>query len=111
MTYKQVANMVRSMGLPFAYRQFTEQTAVAPPFICYFYSNTDDLMADDENYVGIPQLNIELYTAEKDFDEEAVVEEILKENGFTYYKEEAYIDSEKMYQIAYEMEVVINEQG
>lgn len=110
MTYKQVADMVRSMGLPFAYRQFTEQTAVAPPFICYFYSNTDDLMADGKNYVRIATLNVELYTADKDFDQEAVVEEILTENGFTYYKEEAYIDSEKMYQIAYEMEVVINEQ-
>lgn len=109
MTYKEVAKMVKSMGLPFAYRQFTEDTAQAPPFICYFYSISDDMMADDSNYVGIPQLNIELYTAEKDFEQEAVVEEILKENGFTYYKEEAFIDSEKMYQIAYEMEVVINE--
>ena len=34
--------------------------------------------------------------------------EVLKNNGFAYYKEENYISSESMWQIAYEMEVIIN---
>ena len=40
--------------------------------------------------------------------QEAALEEVLKNNGFTYYKEENYISSENMWQIAYEMEVIIN---
>jgi hypothetical protein len=53
-------------------------------------------------------LNIELYTSEKDFDLEAQVEGIISGKGLTYYKEESYIDKENIWQIAYEMEVIIN---
>lgn len=112
MTYTEVATMVASIGLPYAYYQFPEGTAQEPPFVCFFYTNTDDLYADDKNYQGIPRLNIELYTSEKDFEKEAALEKILNDNGLTYYKEENYINSESMWQIAYEMEVIINgEQG
>lgn len=108
MTYKEIATMVSSIGLPYAYYQFPEGTGQAPPFVVFFYSNIDDLYADDSNFQRIVQLNIELYTREKDFEKEATVEGILQNSGLSYYKEENYIDSEKMYQIAYEMEVIIN---
>ena len=108
MTYEEINTMVASIGLPYAYYQFPEGTAQNPPFVCFFYTNTDDLFADDENYQRIPTLNIELYTSEKDFEQEAALEAILKNNGLTYYKEENYISNESMWQIAYEMEVIIN---
>ena len=108
MTYREISQMIASSGLPYAYYQFPEDTPQAAPFICFFYSNSDDVFADDINYQGIAQLNIELYTNVKDFETEAVLEDILKNHELTYYKEESYIDSEKLYQIAYEMEVIIN---
>jgi hypothetical protein len=108
MTYKQIASMVSSIRLPYAYYQFPEGTAQAPPFVVFFYADTDDVFADDTNYQRIATLNIELYTSEKDFATESTVEQILKNNNLTYYKEENYIDSEQMWQIAYEMEVIIN---
>lgn len=108
MTYKQIASMVSSIGLPYAYYQFPEGTAQAPPFVVFFYADTDDVFADDTNYQRIATLNIELYTSEKDFSTESTVEQILTNNNLTYYKEENYIDSERMWQIAYEMEVIIN---
>jgi len=108
MTYKEIATMVKSIGLPCAYYQFPEGTSQAPPFVVFFYTHSDDLYADDSNYQRILTLNIELYTSEKDFEQEAALETILKNNHMTYYKEENYIDSERMWQIAYEMEVIIN---
>ena len=108
MTYKQIASMVSSIGLPYAYYQFPEGTAQAPPFVVFFFSQTNDLYADETNYQRIVTLNVELYTSEKDFDMESNVEKILTNNNLTYYKEENYIDSEKMWQIAYELEVIIN---
>ena len=108
MTYKEIAAMVESIGLPYAYYQFPEGTGQEPPFVVFFYSNIDDLYAAESNYQRIVTLNIELYTREKDFEKEAAVEGILQNSGLSYYKEENYIDSEKMYQIAYEMEVIIN---
>lgn len=109
MTYKQIASMVSSIGLPYAYYQFPDGTAQSPPFVVFFYANTDDVFADDSNYQRITTLNIELYTNEKDFSIESTVEQILKNNNLTYSKEENYIDSEQMWQIAYEMEVIIHE--
>lgn len=112
MTYKQVASMIESTGLPNAYRAFTEETAKPCPFITFFYVDSDDVYADDQNYQNIPLLCVELYTDFKDFDLEIRIEKIFSDNGLTYYKEENFIESEKMYQIAYEMEVIINgEQG
>lgn len=108
MTYKQIASMVSSIGLSYAYYQFPEGTAQAPPFVVFFYADTDDVFADDTNYQRIATLNIELYTNEKDFATESTIEQILTNNNLTYYKEENYIDSEQMWQIAYEMEVIIN---
>lgn len=108
MTRKQVAKMVKDIGLPYAYYQFPEGTNTKPPFICFFFTNSDDLFADDTNYQRIEVLNIELYSSDKDFDSEALIENALVDNHLTFYKEENFIDSEKMYQIAYEMEVLIN---
>ena len=111
MTLQEVKNMVESIGLPYAYFQFPEKTGQAPPFICFFYTNSDDLFADDTNYQDIRRLNIELYTSTKNFALEKTIEDILKLNGFTYYREENFIETEKIWQIAYEMEVMINEQS
>lgn len=107
MTLQQVNQMVSSMGLPYSYYQFTEDTAQAPPFICFFYGPSDDLYADNSNYQDIRQLNIELYTTTKDFALERTIENILKLNGFSFYREENFIESENLWQIAYEMEVLI----
>lgn len=108
MTYKEINTMIKSIGLPYAYFQFPKNTGQAPPFILFFYSQQDDLFADDTNYQKIAKLNIELYTKEKDFAREEAVENVLQSYGFSYYKEENYIDTEQMFQIAYEMEVIIN---
>lgn len=108
MTYETVAKMVESIGLPYAYYQFPDGTAQEPPFVVFFYSGIDDLYADETNYQRIVTLNIELYTNEKDFDNEATIEGVLANNNLTYYKEENYIETEQLFQVAYEMEVIIN---
>ena len=108
MTREEIADMIEEMGLPWAYYQFEEDTAQPTPFIVFFYSNNDGFFADNSNYANVEVLNVELYTDTRDFDQEAAVEAVLDEYGFTYNKEPAYIDDEKMWQIAYEMEVLIN---
>ena len=67
MTIKEVATMVASIGVPYAYYQFPEGTEQATPFVCFFYSRNNDMKADDANYQKIEHLVIELYTDNKDF--------------------------------------------
>lgn len=109
MTHTEVATMIASIGLPYAYYEFPDDTELEPPFVVFYYPQSDDLYADNQNYVGITQLNIELYTDEKDFDLESTVESVLTGSGLTYTKMETRIDTERMWQILYQMEVIINE--
>ena len=99
--------MVGLMGLPYAYYQFPE-TGQKPPFICWYLEGIDDVYADNANYQRIVNLTIEFYSDEKDFTNEAAIESQLTLSGLTYTKTETYIDSEKMHQTVYEMEVLIN---
>ena len=109
MTFKEVSNMVKSIGLPYAYYEFPDGTEQTPPFVCFFFPESDDFFADNQNYVGIRRLYVELYTDNKDVQQEITVESVLVSNNLTYRKVEEYIDSEKMWQITYEMEVIIDE--
>lgn len=109
MTYDEIASMIESTELENAYYQYPEGEAPELPYILFYYPERDDFQADNKNYAKITQLNIELYTKEKDFEKEAAVEAILEANDLSYDKEEQYIESEKMYEVLYTMEVIINE--
>ena len=110
MTYKEVSNMISSIGLPYAYYQFPDGTDTAPPFICFLYDGSHDLAADDTNYQRIRPLVIELYTDSKDFALENSVETVLNQYGFAYSREETYLDSEKMHMVSFTTEVVITDE-
>lgn len=110
MTHKQVATMIASVGIPYAYYQFPDDTGQQPPFICFFYSTNNDVLADDTNYQKIEHLVIELYTDNKDFGLEASVEAVLNLNGLVYSRDEEYLDSERMFEVVYESDVVITEE-
>lgn len=98
-----------SKPVPYAYYQFSEDTAQPPPFICFYYSGDNDFLADNSNFKRIAVLVIELYTDEKDFALEKAVENALASNELVYSKAESYIDSEKMLMVTYETNVVITE--
>lgn len=108
MTREEVYTIVNSIGLPCAYYQFPDDTPQAPPFVVWFFSVNTDVKADNENYVDKEVLNVELYTSTRDFEQEKAVEDVLSSNGFCYAKEAAYIDNERMWQISYESEVIID---
>lgn len=110
MTYAEVATMLASTNIPYAYYQFPEKTEQACPFICFYFSGSNDLAADNINYQKIRTLIIELYTDNKDFELEETVENTLSEYGLVYSRDEAWIDTEKMNMVSYQTEIVITEE-
>lgn len=108
MTREEVAQMIEAIGIPYAYYQFTEDTAAPPPFICYYYSEQTPFPADNINYIDIENLSIELYTSEKDFELEDSISNALTENEIPFTRYESYIDSEKLIMNTWESEVLIN---
>lgn len=110
MTTKEVYTMLNGVGIPCVYHHFSEKSGQQPPFICFFYPQDNDFLADNSNYSRINQLAVELYTDNKDFELEETLETVLAESGFVWVKNETYIDSEKMYEVVYTMEIVITKE-
>lgn len=111
MTRTEVATMLNNTGLPYAYYQFTNDTAKEPPFICFYFDRSNDLMADNSNYQKIDRLVVELYTKEKDFTNESLVESALAANGLTWTRAEEFLDDEHMMVEVYDIDVIITEEN
>ena len=103
MTQAELYTMLTSLGLPVAYRAFKEPTD--PPFICYIFQNSGDLMADNANTVSLNSFDIEFYADEKDLTNESAIEALLKANKMPYRKYSAWIESEKLEETIYEIQI------
>ena len=112
MNTETIATMIGDMAEAISgqcnYYIWPENSAPNPPYILFYYPNRDDFLADDISYVVVTRLNIELYTAEKDFESESKIESILTDSGFVFTKDESYINDEKLYEVLYTMEVTLN---
>ena len=71
MTTAEISQMIDSMGFDYNYYQVPEGMAPEPPYILFYYPSSNNFAADGKVYTKITQLNIEFYSAEKDFDGEA----------------------------------------
>lgn len=101
MTQKELAGRLVGIGLPVAYLAF--RTRQTPPYVCYLYTYDTKFFADDTVYFSVGHYQVELYTSVKSPDAEALVEGAL--SGLCWEKSETYLDSERLYQILYEIEV------
>ncbi len=106
---KRIAELIKSMGLPFAYDHFAEGESPAPPLICYLTPGSDNFAADGRAYYKINIVNIELYTDTKDPSVEQKIESVLDANDIFYDKTEVWIESEKLYEVLYQFEMEVNE--
>lgn len=109
MTYQEVAEMVASIGLPYAYYSFPEKEAPPLPYVIYYFPDSADFVADNRNYSAGESLNIELYTENKDFALEKTVENVLNAHGLVFDRVESFLTSEEMYEVLFTTEVVIKE--
>ena len=108
---KRIAELIKRMGLPFAYDHFAEGESPAPPFICYLTPGSNNFAADGRAYYKINIVNIELYTDTKDPSVEQKVESVLDANGIFYDKTEVWIESEQLYEVLYQFELEVNNNG
>lgn len=112
MKYTDFDNMLGEIGLPRTYYAWPEDDPANPvpplPYIVWYLPDTSNFSADDRVYQIITSLNVELYTATKDFETELRVETVLDAWNMVWDKTESYIDSEHMYEVLYTMEVIID---
>lgn len=104
----KVVDILKKLGIPFAYDHFAEGEAVDPPFICFRCPDSDNFAADGKVYLGITVFDVELYTDKKDPELEKKLQALFDETGIVYEKDETYIESEKLIEVIYEFEEVDN---
>lgn len=88
-----------------AYRAFPVGAAPALPFICFQETQSNNFVADTKVYHKITDVDIELYTEDKDPATEAALESMLNEKLLVWSKSEVYIESEDVLQVLYEISI------
>ena len=106
MTYDEVMGLAEETGLPFAYHHFAEGESPDPPFLIFLFPYSDNFGADGMVYQKIDELHFELYMDKKDPETEGIIEAVLDRHGIFYDKTEVWIESEKLYEVLYSMEVL-----
>jgi hypothetical protein len=101
---EELINIIKEMGIPFAYDHFAEGESPEPPFICYLVPGSDNFAADGKVYHKINEVHIELYTDVKDPTLENSVETVMDSHDIFYNKTEVWIESEKLYEVLYSFE-------
>lgn len=102
---EKIEQILKETRIPFRYHHFETDEAVNPPFICWLSPGSDNFSADGKVYHRADEVDIELYTDERDFELEEKIEAILDKNELFWNKTELYIESENMFETLYELEV------
>jgi len=105
MTYEEINEMMQEIGMPFPYHHFAEGESPKPPFVIFLSPGEDTFGADNLMYHSFKQLDIELYTDRKSPETEQIIEDVLTEHHIFYEKSEIWIESERLYEVLYEVEV------
>ena len=63
------------------------------------------MKADNQNYAKVNNVTIELYSDEKDIELEEQLDSILDTNKIDYDTYESYLDTESMYEVAYDITI------
>ena len=93
--------LLESTGLSVAYHHYV--LPPAPPYIVYLFVYSSNFGADNKVYQAIDNYQVELYTTKKDPDSEKLVEDLFDSNDIFWDKSETWIESEGLYQVAYEI--------
>ncbi len=115
MTRQQIAEMVGSLGLPFAYYTFPpdENGEIHQTLPACVFMDTDhpDMYADSRNYAGITHYAWELYEDDVDFSLHDQIESILTSHGLTYVKQGTeWFDDQRYWATVFTFSTINNEE-
>lgn len=99
-----LAQLLTESGLPVVRNAFLKTQA--PPYIVYVFSHSDNFAADSKVYLKRDNYQIELYTEKKDIALEEILEGLFDEHGLVYDKTETYLESEKLIEVIYEIQLI-----
>ena len=99
-----LAQLLAETDIPVARNAFLKQQT--PPYIVYVFSHSDNFAADSRVYLKRDNYQVELYTEKKDIALEEKLEGIFDEHGLVYDKTETFLESEKLTEVLYEIQLI-----
>lgn len=103
MKLSEFKEILEVLDLPITYHHWKKGQVPRLPYLVYYRSQSAGLKADDQNYYKANLVVLELYSNEKDLKTEEEIESLLDEYHIPYDAYEQWIDSEKMYEVLYEI--------
>lgn len=71
---------------------------IQPPFIVYGTNKYETFASDNVNYIKFPNIWLEFYSLEVDFEKKEIIEQMLDDNKIIYQLEqETYLSDEQMF--------------
>lgn len=104
LTYTDLIRAIRDTGLPCTYSYFVKPPPLPYTVIQYAYGS--DFIADNQNYTEVGNYQLELYHVAKDPLTEKLIENKLRELRLPFRKSEMFLDTEELYQIVYEIQLI-----
>lgn len=108
MNQVQMIALLNTLTLPSFYGQAPVGTVL--PFLTIHSDQPDNFAADNGVYVEKWNFRLDLYSVAKDLTHEAEIKKLLNDNGIYWTKTEEYIDSENVWEVEFEFEVLGNEE-
>ncbi len=105
MTNGELYSLLKTIGIPIAYKVFSEDEQQSPPFAVYYRAGCENTYADDKVYIKNQDFVLELYTDCRMLELEERIETLFDDNEIIYTVEEVYLDDEKMYEMRYEFTI------
>ena len=107
MNQVQMIALLNTLTVPSFYGQAPVGTVL--PFLTIHSDQPDNFAADNGVYVEKWNFRLDLYSVAKDLTHEAEIKKLLNDNGIYWTKTEEYIDSENVWEVEFEFEVLGNE--
>lgn len=109
MTPAELYQALKTLGLPVAYHHFVdtpENPAPIPPYIVYLEADSGAWGSDERNEIKRTVYLVELYTLRKDLEVQEKLESLFNEKGIKFGCIETFIESEKLFQAAYNIQFI-----
>ena len=103
MTLEELKTLLTGTGIPVSFSSVPIDQDSSRPYICFFQDADRNFAADGIVYYSRKVMVVRLYTDTRDLTAEGKVETALSE--MYYSKDIEFLDSEKIYEITYSIEV------
>jgi len=109
MSLLEFVSLLKGLDYPIAHSHFkvdAANPAPQPPFITYVTPSTANKMADNKVYYKMTDVDVELYTRDKDLVAEQKIEAMFDEHSIPYNATQVWIESEQVFQKIYETRLI-----